>query len=287
MGGKKQAMKNRILLVDDNDDVRQVFQEGLEERGFEVVPASTLNEALTLISAEKFGVPVSEKRRPDGGEGFRVVSALCHPHTSPVTLVLSDLPALQEAMGAILLKADEVRLKTVGTAEISEIITKRLSIPSARVAMMAMKKEHVAIILERETISTIQIWISHVEGNKDLAGITLTYEERAAHLLLLLGDIVRRLRLASNAAAPISKPAREHGSLRRKQGYTIPMMVEESRLLQASIFRTLRSNLGSTDSDTLLSDVMTIADEVDSQLKQSLLGYIEDLSLERLKQCGL
>ena len=45
-------MMNRILLVDD-DAVREVFQEGLEKRGFEVVPAANVNEALRLIFRPK------------------------------------------------------------------------------------------------------------------------------------------------------------------------------------------------------------------------------------------
>ena len=55
------------------------------------------------------------------------------------------------------------------------------------------------------------------------------------------------------------------------------MIVEESRNLQVSIFNTLQNNLGTADFSTLLLDVMTIADEVDSQLKQSLIGYGESL----------
>jgi hypothetical protein len=58
------------------------------------------------------------------------------------------------------------------------------------------------------------------------------------------------------------------------QGYTAAMVVEESRILQVSIFNTLQNNLGSLDFSTVLLDVMTIADEVDSQLKQAMLGYM-------------
>jgi hypothetical protein len=65
------------------------------------------------------------------------------------------------------------------------------------------------------------------------------------------------------------------GILRRKQGYTFPMVVEESRILQVSIFNTLQNNLGRVDFSTVLLDVMTIADEVDSQLKQAMLGCME------------
>jgi hypothetical protein len=103
----------------------------------------------------------------------------------------------------------------------------------------------------------------------------LTYQERTGHLPLLLNDLVRRLRLLPDAESPISRAARDHGILRRKQGYTVPMVVEESRILQVSIFNTLQNNLGSVDFGTVLLDVMTIADEVDSQLKQAMLGFME------------
>jgi len=53
------------------------------------------------------------------------------------------------------------------------------------------------------------------------------------------------------------------------------MVVEESRILRVSIFNTLQNNLGSVDFSTVLLDVMTIADEVDSQLKQAMLGFME------------
>jgi hypothetical protein len=53
------------------------------------------------------------------------------------------------------------------------------------------------------------------------------------------------------------------------------MAVEESRILQVSIFSTLQNNLGSVDFSSVLVDVMTIADEVDSQLKQAMLGFMD------------
>jgi DNA-binding transcriptional ArsR family regulator len=175
-------------------------------------------------------------------------------------------------MAAILLEADEVLVKPVGLAAVAEIIQKKLSNPSAR---MSMKKERVAAILERDAEPTIRDWMSKVERNEELSCVSLSYQERTGHLPLLLGDLVRRLRLAPNAKLPKSIAAREHGILRRKQGYTVAMAVEESRILQVSIFSTLQNNLRSVDFNSVLLDVMTIADEVDSQLKQAMLGFME------------
>jgi hypothetical protein len=53
------------------------------------------------------------------------------------------------------------------------------------------------------------------------------------------------------------------------------MVVEESRILQVSIFTTIQNNLRRIDFSRVLLDVITIADEVDSQLKQAMLSYAE------------
>jgi CheY-like chemotaxis protein len=262
--------------VDDNGDIRAVFQEGLECHGFEVVPAASVNEALRLISSEHFDVLLSDLHLPDAGDGFTVVSAMRHKQPHAVTLVLSGYPALEEAMTAILLQADEVLVKPVGLVEIVEIIQKKLLNPSAHVAM---KRERVAAILERDTGPTLSKWMSCVERNEELAAISLSCHERTGHLPELLGDLVYRLRLAPNAKVPISNAAREHGILRRTQGYTLAMVVEELRILQASIFNTLQNNLANVDFSTVLLDVMTIADEVDSQLKQAVLGFMEPVAV--------
>jgi len=57
------------------------------------------------------------------------------------------------------------------------------------------------------------------------------------------------------------------------KGYTAAMIVEESRMLQVSIFQMLQQNLHRVDFRVLLVDVMAIADEVDSQLAQAMTGY--------------
>ena len=62
--------------------------------------------------------------------------------------------------------------------------------------------------------------------------------------------------------------------MRREQGYTVPMVIEESRILQVSIFTTLQRNVRSVDFSKVLLDVVTIADEVDSQLKQAMISYV-------------
>jgi DNA-binding response OmpR family regulator len=266
--------KLRILLVDDNDDIRETYQIGLQNRGFEIVPASSVSDALRLISTEKFDVLLSDLHMPDDGDGFTVVSAMRHTQPQAVTLVLSGYPAIKEAMSAILLEADEVLTKPIGIAAIAEIIQNKLTSHSTRTLT---KKESVAEILERDMTPTIQHWMTKVEQNDELMRVPLNYQNRTGHLPKLLRDLVLRIRLSPADEIPLSSAARDHGILRHEQSYTAPMIVEESRILQVSIFNTLQNNLKTVNFSSVLLDVMTIADEVDSQLKQQMIGFMEPL----------
>jgi len=134
--------------------------------------------------------------------------------------------------------------------------------------------DSVAEILECEIQSLIQDWLHRVDKEPDLTCIPLNFEERTGHLPNLLHDVIARLRLDSGTKAPISKAASIHGDLRRKQGYTVAMVVDESRLLQVTIFTTLHRNAKHLEFSTLLPNVVTIADEVDAQLKQQMLCFM-------------
>jgi hypothetical protein len=134
--------------------------------------------------------------------------------------------------------------------------------------------ESVADILERELQPLISDWLARVEKESELTCIPLNFQDRTGHLPHLLHDVIARLRLDVGTKAPISKAAAEHGDLRRKQGYTVAMAVEESRLLQVTIFSTLHKNVKNLDFSTLLPHVVTIADEVDAQLKEQMLRFM-------------
>jgi hypothetical protein len=142
--------------------------------------------------------------------------------------------------------------------------------------------ESVADILDRELDAVITEWLGRVEHEPDLMAIKLNFEERTGHLPHLLHDVIKRLRLDAGTKAPISKAAAEHGDLRRKQGYTVAMAVEESRLLQVSIFTVLHNNVKHVDFSALLPDVVTIADEVDAQLKEQMLRFMAADEAEKI-----
>jgi DNA-binding response OmpR family regulator len=273
----------RVLIVDDDEAVRNMVDEGLRRDGFEVVTAANVSDALKHIATQKFDVLLSDLHMPLPGDGFTLVSAMRHTHPEALTVVLSGYPALDEAMAAILSQADEIVVKPIEIVAMRELIRTRLADP--RTAKRA-KPESVAAILERDSDITIQNWLDLVEKDAELNFITLSRGERTGHLPKLLRDLIIRLRLDSGSTAPISIAACDHGNMRRDQGYTAPMVVEESRILQVSIFSTLQRNLRSVDFSKLLLDVVTIADEVDSQLKQAISSFLAPAKPRMVEQAG-
>jgi hypothetical protein len=136
--------------------------------------------------------------------------------------------------------------------------------------------DSVATILDRETESTIQGWLGRISADENLSAIELDDKTRSCHLPQLFKELVHRLRFPGplGTKAQPSKSAHKHGLTRRRQGYSAAMLVEESRMLQVSIFDTLHKNDHRVDFSVLLLDVMVIADEVDLQLAEAMTSFI-------------
>ena len=177
-------------------------------------------------------------------------------------------------MAAILLQADDVLMKPFDVKQLASRVRNKLQ-EIHRTPRAA--KESVATILERDTTTMIEHWLARVGKNEELMRIPLADQDRMGHLPELTKEVVSRLQTnrALEAGACKSPSAMAHGELRYRQGYTTPMMVQESRILQVCIFETLERNLGTVDFSLVVPDIMLIADEVDSQLTQSIEGFLK------------
>jgi DNA-binding NtrC family response regulator len=56
---------NRVLLVDDDGAVRDMMNQALTRKGFEVVTASSVPEALRHIADETFDVLITDLHMPE------------------------------------------------------------------------------------------------------------------------------------------------------------------------------------------------------------------------------
>jgi DNA-binding response OmpR family regulator len=272
------TVAHKVLLVDDDDAVRSMMNATLKYRGFEVVAAASVTEALRHIATESFDVLITDLHMPNPGDGFTVVTAMRHSQPDALTLLVSGYPDVQSAMAAILLEADEIMVKPFEVAKLADHVREKMlnRKPTAR-----LEKERVGTILRRCIARVVEDWLARAKQSKELNHVLLSDDERTGHLPKLVEDLVVRLSKPSASAtakdsdAVFSPAATAHGKLRYKQGYTPAMLVHESRILQVTLFGTLQSNLSFLDFSLLLPDVMTIADEVDAQLTQSMDSFMD------------
>ncbi|HTF65616.1 MAG TPA: response regulator [Edaphobacter sp.] len=270
----------RILLVDDDELIRYALSALLKEEGFDVTTSDSPADALKLISSEIFDVLLSDLHMPGLGDGLTVVSAMRHANPKAVTILLSAFPEMTAATQAILLQADQILVKPMDIATLVATIKQRL----ASEVIPARTIESVASILERSTPTIIEEWYDRIEESKKLTIVGMTREQRTSHIPKILIDLVVRLRSFQplGSMTLVSVAAQQHGTLRCQQGYSSAMLVEESRMLQVSIFHTLQKNLGNIDFSVLLTEVMAIADEVDAQLSQATDSYSAEVARQAL-----
>src|ERR1700722_20068534 len=70
------SVSHRVLLVDDDDAVRTMMRLTLENKGFVVVAAANVTEALKLITTESFDVLITDLHMPNPSDGFAVITAM-------------------------------------------------------------------------------------------------------------------------------------------------------------------------------------------------------------------
>jgi hypothetical protein len=66
---------------------------------------------------------------------------------------------------------------------------------------------------------------------------------------------------------------KEHGIKRAQQGYTIPQLVVELRLLQRIISSVLQRNLIRMDLSTVIADMLEVGEGLQEQLEYSIRGF--------------
>src|SRR6202167_619565 len=95
----------KVLLVDDDDAIRDMMSQTLELKGFAVVSAVNVTEALKLITTESFDALMADLHMPNRSDGFAVITAMRLIQPKALTLLVSGWPDVNSAIRIILLEA--------------------------------------------------------------------------------------------------------------------------------------------------------------------------------------
>src|SRR5579863_592166 len=182
----EKSVVHRVLLVDDDEAVRAMMNATLERKGFDVVNAASVSEALRCIATENFDVLITDLHMPNPGDGFTVVTAMRHSQPNALTPLISGYPDVRGAMAAILLEADEILLKPFEAGKLADLVRGKLL---NRKPAKRPEKERVGAILRRCIASIVEDWLARAKQSKELNHVLLTDDERTGHLPKLVEDL--------------------------------------------------------------------------------------------------
>jgi DNA-binding response OmpR family regulator len=264
--------KPKLLFVDDESSIRLTLSEILTNEGFDVSVCATVPEAIEAINTNKFDVLISDLNVGEPGDGFTVVSAMRRVQPQVITFILTGYPDFESALKAIRNQVDDYITKPADVRSMVQAIRKHLENP--RPVHVPVPTKRVSQLLLENKKEIINDWYGLVLKEKDLASIKLSRSDRIDHLPALLEGLCERIENHPEIPSKVLlKASAEHGTTRFQQGYSIPQMMREERLLQRVISDTLQAHLLVIDISMLIPDMVSIGECLASQLEESIRAF--------------
>src|SRR5947209_12240543 len=263
--------KPRLLFVDDEEAIRKTLPAILEQHGFEVEVAAAVPEALEIINHQKFDVLLTDLNIGTAADGFILVSAMRRCQPTAATFILTGYPDFQTALEAIRKQVDDYLTKPADIPTLVSTLKEKARQP--RYFQECPGKRTSALIRE-QSAEIVQRWLKELQADIRLASIRITNEELIDRLPLLLNDLAKLLETGQTQIPQESlSTAALHGTERAQRGYTIPLLVTETRVLNRVIGEVLQKNLLAMNLSTLIPEALRIGEYLQALLEESIRAF--------------
>jgi PAS domain S-box-containing protein len=262
----------KVLCVDDDLAVLRSIETVLLYSGFQVSAVASVPEALELISKQPFDVLLTDLNIGQPGDGFTVVSAMRRVQPDACTFILTGYPDIESAIQAIRSQVDDYFAKPL---KVDEMLAAISAVRSGRrpASKISGPMKVSSLVRERKSIICDQ-WLTQVLADPEVAAIPLTTAERIDHVPELLDEVIGRMEEARDAlSAKAADTARKHGRMRFQQGYTIPQILFETRVLQQVLSSTIQKELLSLELSSLVPDIFQTGESLQAALEVSIRAY--------------
>lgn len=145
---------NRILVVDDQEELRSVFARLFADHGYEVIEATSGKEAIALIQRSWFHAVVSDVQMPDMS-GVDLLRAVREHDKDLAVLLISGAPDLKTALQAVEYGAIEYLTKPPDLDHLLASVE--------RAAELTKKRRHEREVLEQVLSGERSVRLRHSE----------------------------------------------------------------------------------------------------------------------------
>jgi DNA-binding response OmpR family regulator len=263
-----------VIFVDDEAAIRLTLSAILQQNGFHVSTAASVAEALELIGRNRYDVLLSDLNIGEPGDGFTVVSAMRRLQPGAACFILTGYPDFVSALAAIRNQVDDYFTKPAEVKSLVATIRQRLE--GGKPEPRHPRLRRVSDVLREHTQSICDYWLEAVHQDNDLSRVSLRPAERMDLIPSILQELIERVDREGEDTRRVANRAEQYGRARCHQGYTIPQLVLEYRLLQKAVTTTVQTNLLEVDLSTLIPDLVEIGESLASLLEISVRAFQAD-----------
>jgi ActR/RegA family two-component response regulator len=267
-------MRSRVLFVDDEPNIRLTLPVILQQHGFGVTTVATVEEALQALTTQKFDVLIADLNIGQPGDGFTIVSAMRRTQPACINLILTGYPAFESALQAIRSHVDDYLVKPADIQALVQSISEKLAAPVRQSQVRPVLFPEFLRQHEQEIVGRT---LAAMKGHPRLSAVRLTEQQRTDHIPLIIHQTAEQLESGSlnQPTDKMLEAGAQHGEQRRKQGYTLPMVIDDTRVLVAAIYEVLQDNMMRLDLSTLMRSLSRLNDTLDAHLQEAVQAFME------------
>lgn len=173
---KKMRSTNRLLIIDDEEELRSIIAQRLKRKGFELFEAALVKEGLTILKENLLDAVLLDMKLPDGN-GLDLLKQIKELQPDIQVIILTGHGSMESAIETMKAGAYDYVTKPCNPAELEIIIRKALE-----QRMLEVENKGLRQVMKRQA-SDIQI-IGESQGMKELLEMTLKVAQTEAPVLI-------------------------------------------------------------------------------------------------------
>lgn len=146
-------IRPHALVVDDDDDVRELLASELDAMGFDVVSAGSGQQALAQCSEGRFALVVTDLVMPDG-DGLTFIEQLRQIDQEAIVLVITGYPTLETSVEAMQKGAYDYICKPFHTDDLQLRVKRAMEAHRLRTRLSSSNR---AVML---LVASIPLWLA-------------------------------------------------------------------------------------------------------------------------------